>query len=138
MSEPTPPAANPGPSRGSVITVVVTMTLLALLVWFLNPRQPDFKPAPLQPPSAECLKPGRAFVPSNLTAIKDTALDALPSERKNPTIFRLNTTPCTCGCQLSMAYCHEMNSECATSKQGIKQMVNEASAKSERAPGRKK
>ena len=138
MSEPNPPAANRGPSRGSVTAVVVTMIFLALLVWFLNPRQPDFKPAPLQPPSADCLKPGRAFVPSNLTAITDTALNALPAGKKNPAIFRLNTTPCTCGCQLSMAYCHEVNSECATSKQGIKQRVSDASATTVSAPSRKK
>lgn len=114
------------------------MGLLALLVWYLNPRQPDFKPAPLQTPSAECLKPGREFVPTNLTAITEPALEALPAEKKNPAIFRLNTTPCTCGCQLSLAYCHEMNSECATSQQGIKQMVSEAGAKTERAPAKKK
>lgn len=113
------------------------MALLALLVLYLNPRQPDFKPAPLQPPSTECLKPGREFVPTNLTAIAEPALEALPAEKKNPAIFRLNTSPCTCGCQLSLAYCHEMNSECATSNQGIKKMVSEASANTDRAPAKK-
>jgi hypothetical protein len=137
LSEPTSPAANPGPSRGSVAAVVVTVSLLALLVWRLNPRQPDFKPAPLLPPSTDCLKPGRDFVPTNLTAISDPALEALPTGRKNPAIFRLNTTPCTCGCQLSVAYCREMNSECANAKQGIKQIVSEASAKIEHSPGKK-
>jgi len=120
-----------------VAVVVVTMGLLALLVWFLNPRQPNFKPAPLQPPSAECLKPGRDFVPTNLTAFPDPGLEALPAEKMNPTLFRLNTIPCTCGCQLSLAYCHEMSSECAASKQGIKQIVSEASGKTERAPAKK-
>jgi hypothetical protein len=104
------------------------MALLGLMVWYLNPRQPDFKPAPLQARSEECLKPGREFVPTNLTAVTDASLNALPAEKKNPTIFHLNTTACTCGCNLSLAYCHEMNSQCATSNQGIKQMVSDASA----------
>ncbi len=137
LSEPNAAGVNPGPSRSSAAVVAVTMALLALLVWFLNPRQPDFKPAPLKPPSAECLKPGRDFVPSNLTAISDPLLEALPREKKNPAIFRLNTTPCSCGCQLSVAYCHESNSECATSKQVAKQIVSEAGEKTPRAPGKK-
>jgi hypothetical protein len=113
------------------------MALLALLVWFLNPRQPNYKPAPLQPPSPECLKPGRDFVPTHLIAISDPLLDALPGEAKNRAIFRLNTVPCSCGCQLSVAFCRGSNSLCETSRQMVKQIVSEAGKKAEHKPVKK-
>ena len=131
MSDPDIAGARPGPSRNSPALVAGTIVLLALLVWFLNPRQPNFKPAPLQPPSPECRKPGRDFVPSNLVAISDPNLDALPGEDKNRAIFRLNTVPCTCGCQLSVAYCRASNSLCETSGRMFKQVVNESGKKLE-------
>ncbi len=132
MSEPDAGGANPGKPKGSVAIVAVTMALLALLVWFLNPRQPDFQPAPLKPPSSECLKPGREFVPTNLTSVSEPSLSTLPDGKKMAAIIRLNTTPCTCGCNLSMAYCHETNQECAVSKPGIKQVISEMAEKPER------
>ena len=126
MSEPETAGAEPGPSRNSPLMIAGTMALLALLVWFLNPRQPNYKPAPLRPPSPECLKPGRDFVPTNLIAIPDPSLDALPDPAKNRALFRLNTVPCSCGCQLSVAFCRGSNPLCETSRQMFKQIVSES------------
>lgn len=131
MSEPNTAGAKPSPSRSSAALIAGIIVLLALLVWFLNPRQPNYKPAPLQPPSPECLKPGRDFVPSNLVAISDQSLDALSSEEKNRAIFRLNTMPCSCGCQLSVAFCRGSNPLCETSRQMVSKIASESGKKPE-------
>jgi len=113
------------------------MTLLALLVWYLNPRQPDYKPAPLDPPSTECLKPQRDFVPSNITEISDPALDTLPEKVKTRVIYRLNMEPCTCGCQLSVARCRATNSVCEASPRLLKEIVGETKNNSDLPSGKK-
>lgn len=113
------------------------MALLALLVWFLNAPQPNFKPAPLEPPSPVCKNPGREFVPSNLTAVPNPDLERLPGDKKNAALRRLNTTACTCGCQLSVVYCRGMNPACETSKQMLGKIVNETAEKPEQVPGKK-
>ena len=120
-----------------MVSVAVTLTLLALLVWYLNPRQPDYKPAPLDPPSAECRKPPRDFVPSNITEISDPALDGLPEKEKNRALYRLNMEPCSCGCQLSVARCRATNSVCETSKQLLTKIAGEAKNNSEQPGGKK-
>ena len=115
----------------------VTLTLLALLVWYLNPRQPNYQPAPLDPPSAECHKPPRDFVPSNITAISDPALDVLPETEKNRAIYHLNMEPCACGCRLSVARCRDTNSECETSRQLLKNIAGEANKNTDHTTGKK-
>lgn len=127
MSEPNAAGTNSGPTRTSVAVVAVTLTLLALLVWYLNPRQPGFKPAPLEPPSAVCRNPGRLFVPSNLIGVHEPGLERLPADKRNAALVRLNTTACTCGCQLSVVYCRGMNPACGTSKPMLEKIVSEAS-----------
>jgi hypothetical protein len=112
------------------------MALLALLVWFLNPRRPDFKPAPLDPPTAVCRNPGREFVPSNLIAVPVPDLERLPVEKKMAALRRLNTTACTCGCQLSVAFCPGMNPACETSRQMLGKIVADASGKTAQPPGK--
>jgi hypothetical protein len=112
------------------------MTLLALLVWYLNPRQPDYKPAPLDPPSTECSKPQRDFVPSNITGISDPVLDALPEKEKNRAIYRLNMEPCSCGCQLSVARCCQTNSVCEASQRMLKKIAGEAKNNSGQPSGK--
>jgi hypothetical protein len=113
------------------------MTLLAMLVWFLNPRQPDYKPAPLAPPSSECLKPPRAFVPSNQTDLADPALNALPAKEKIRALYRLNTRACTCGCQLSIAACQGTNPKCENSPHLLRDAVNETKKEMAEAQGKK-
>jgi len=137
LSEPNPSGAVSGPTPTSVAVIVVTVALLALLAWYLNPRRPDYKPAPLDPPSAVCRNPGREFVPTNLTAIPDPDLDRLPADKKMAAIRRLNTTACTCGCQLSVVYCPGLNPACETSKQMLGKIVSEAAEKTAQAPGKK-
>lgn len=113
------------------------MALLALMVWYLNPREPNFKPAPLDPSSPVCRNPGREFVPTNLTTVPDPDLERLPADRKMATLRRLNTTACTCGCQLSVVYCPELNPACGTSKLMQDRIVDEASGKTAQPPGEK-
>jgi hypothetical protein len=113
------------------------MALLAVLVWFLNPRQPNFKPAPLEPPSAVCRNPGRQFVPSNLIQVHEPLVEHLSAEKKNAALVRLNTTACTCGCQLSVVYCRAMNPACETSKPMLEKIVGEVSGSSPPSPGKK-
>ncbi|HEV2351305.1 MAG TPA: hypothetical protein VG028_15820 [Terriglobia bacterium] len=117
--------------------VAVALALLVLLVWFLNPRQPDFKPAPLEPPSPVCPNPGRQFVPSDLVAVTDPDLERLPADKKIAALRRLNTTACTCGCQLSVVYCRGLNSACDTSRQMFGKIVSEGLRKSAQPPGKK-
>ena len=102
-----------------------SLTLLALLVWFLNPRQPNYKPAPLDPRSPQCPNPGRQFVPTNITEIESPLLDALPQEESNKAIFRLNMAACSCGCNLSLAACRRSNPACVTAAGLFRNTINE-------------
>jgi hypothetical protein len=113
------------------------MALLAALVWFLNPRQPDFKPAPLDPPSAVCRNPGRAFVPSNLTEAPDADLQRLPADKKFAALKRMNTTACACGCNLSVIFCRGLNSMCETSGRMLGKILSEAAENPAQPPGKK-
>ena len=117
--------------------IAVTMALLALLVWVLNPRRPNFKPAPLEPSSPVCRNPGREFVPSNLTAAPDLDLERLPADKKMGTLRRLNTTACACGCQLSVVYCRGLNPACDSSRQMLGKIWSEAREKPRAESGKK-
>lgn len=124
-SEPNLAKATPGRSRTSVVVLAATLALLALLVWFLNPRQPNYKPAPLEPPSPQCPNPGRAFVPTDITEISDPLVDALPQGEKNKAVFRLNMVACSCGCNLSLAACRRSNQKCVTAQEMFKKTIDE-------------
>jgi hypothetical protein len=137
LSEPNSAGANSGPSRSSVAVVAIALALLAAMVWFLNPRQPDFKPAPLEPSSPVCPNPGRQFVPSNLVEVHVPGLERLSPEKKHLALVRLNTTACTCGCNLSVIYCRALNPACQTSKAMMEKIVNEVAEKSPQPPGKK-
>ena len=126
MSEAREPGAGSGPSRTSPAVVAVAMVLLAALVWYLNPRQPDLHPAPLDPPTPICRNPGRQFVPSNLTDVRGLNIGQLDPGRKHTALVRLNTTACKCGCNLSVIYCRGLNPACETSKKMAGQIVSEA------------
>ncbi len=118
--------------------VVVMLGLLAALVRYLNPPQPNFTPAPLDRRSSECLKPPREFVPSNVTDLHDAALDALPQEEKIRALFRLNMEPCPCGCKFSVADCRSTNSRCEISAQAARRLIAEAKGKGQNARRPKK
>jgi len=137
LNEPDATRPNPGPSRASVALTVITLSLLALLVWFLNPRQPNFKPAPLKPSSSECRKPPRAFVPSNVTDLPGPGLNALPEAQRIRLILLMNTRACTCGCQLSIADCLMSNPRCETSGRLMRELVDEVKKDGGRVQGKK-
>jgi len=108
-----------------------------VLVWFLNPRRPDYKPASLAPPTSECLKPPRAFVPSNKIDLSDPALNALPEKEKIRALFRLNTEECMCGCKLSIAACLLSNPNCEKSPRLLRDVINEVKKEMAEAQGKK-
>jgi len=108
-----------------VASVVVTMALLAALVWAFRPRVFDFAPAPLQSVPKGCPRGSQEFVPSNLTALPDLALDELPPKVKNRVLLRLNMEPCTCGCARSIAACLASDPPCEIAKELAKKILAE-------------
>jgi hypothetical protein len=137
LNEPNTAEVKAGPPRRAMALVVVTLALLAMFVWYLNPRQPNLKPAPLKPNTAECRKPGREFVPSNLIEIPEPELSALSQNQKDRATFRLNMTPCTCGCQLSVIACRASNPKCVNSSQMLKDIIREEAKKPEQTTQQK-
>ncbi len=106
--------------------VMVTLALLAGLVWALNPSQPKLTPAPLLPQASGCPKMRREFIPTNITGIPDPPTEALSQQVKNRVLFRLNMQPCSCGCAQSVAACRTNNPACETSVNQAKATVTSA------------
>jgi hypothetical protein len=125
------PTPGRGPTRGAVATVVLTLGLLAALVWALRPPRVDYTPAPLGPPPADCPKLARPFVPTNITGFPGPILVGLTPEQKMRALYRLNMEPCTCGCNSSVAYCLITNPHCEASRKLAEQII--AAVKSEQA-----
>ena len=119
------PAQGRGPTRGAVAIAVLTLGLLATLVWALKPARVHFTPAPLGPPPAECPKLTRAFVPTNITGLPGSLLVGLSPEQKMRALYRLNMEPCTCGCNSSVAYCLITYPNCETSRKLAEKIVAE-------------
>lgn len=110
------------------MAAIVTLALLALLVWGLIPRQPKLKPAPLEPPRSLCATSTSDFVPSNLTRIPAISLDKLPEPTRNRVLLRLNMEPCSCGCKQSLAVCRAGNPSCPVSPQAADAIVKQETA----------
>jgi len=127
-NELTTPSPNPAPSKGSVASVVVTMMLLAALVWALSPAHPNLQPAPLRPQPPGCPKLDAEFVPTNYTEVPHVALDSLSKEQRNRVLLRLNLEPCPCGCNLSIAACLIDHPDCGTCKDLAQKIVAEERA----------
>jgi hypothetical protein len=117
-----------GPTRGAVATVVVTIALLAALVWALTPPSVPFTPAPLEPVPADCPKIAREFVPSNLTEVPDALLARLAPEKRMRALYRLNMEPCPCGCNSSVASCRVNYPKCETSRKLAEKIIAEVQA----------
>jgi len=64
-----PPAPAEGKPPGSLALVVLTLGLLAALVWAMAPVRPKFEPAPLRLVPSGCPKDLPDFVPSDATEI---------------------------------------------------------------------
>lgn len=116
------------PKKNSALAAVVTLTVLALLVWGLVPRQPKLKPAPLEPPRSLCTPATSDFVPSNLTRIPALSLDKLPQAVRNRILLRLNVEPCSCGCKQSLGACRAGNPSCPVSPQAADAIVKQETA----------
>ncbi|HEV2426027.1 MAG TPA: hypothetical protein VGZ29_14450 [Terriglobia bacterium] len=114
--------------KGSALAAIVTLALLALLVWGLIPRRSKFKPAPLEPPRSLCAPGTSDFVPSNLTRIPGMSLDKLPPAVRNRILLRLNMEPCSCGCKLSLAACRAGSPSCPASPQAADAIVKQETA----------
>ncbi len=112
-----------GPSRNSLVLVVVTVGLLAALVWALSPSQPHLTPAPLRLVPPGCPKGPQEFTPTNITEIPDLPLDKLAQGEKNRALLRLNMEPCPCGCGQSIAACRISNPTCETSKEPARKIA---------------
>ena len=130
---------DPSASRGNlprraVASVVVTMALLAALVWAFRPLASSFAPAPLQPVSKGCPHGSQEFVPSNLTALPDLALDKLPPKVRNRVLLRLNMEPCNCGCARSIAACLASDPPCEVAKELAKKILAEEEIDTNSAP----
>jgi hypothetical protein len=106
--------------------VVITLLLLAALVWALNPRQPKFTPAPLGAPQTACAKLPRQFVPSDITELHEPPFPALSRERRLRALALMNAEECPCGCKLSVAACRVNNPTCKTSAERTGQSVDAA------------
>ncbi len=103
--------------------VVVTLALLGVLVWGLNPSQPKFTPAPLHPQLPVCPSLPREFIPTNITDLPESALDALSREQKSRALFRMNMEPCPCGCGVSIASCRVNDPSCKTSTELVEGII---------------
>lgn len=128
-TDPGGPPPAPGPTRGAMATAIATISLLAALVWAIQPRRADFTPAPLDPLPAECPKVGRVFVPSNVTEISDPPLGELALEAKARAIYRMNFEPCPCGCNQSIAECLVNHPPCRVCRSLAEKVVAEVREK---------
>ncbi len=101
-----------------MIPVVVTMALLAVLVWAIKPPTRHVTPAPLHPLPAgpDCPRQLPEFTPSNVTDVPGPLLDGLSNGQKDRARFRLNMEPCSCGCNRSIIVCAVDNPRCQSSK----------------------
>jgi hypothetical protein len=115
-----------------VTWVVVTLGLLAALVWALNPRQPKLTPAPLGEPLAVCAKLPREFIPTDIADLGEAPLPTLPREQKFRALARMNAEECPCGCKLSVAACRVNDPTCKTSAE-LARKIADSTSRSETA-----
>jgi hypothetical protein len=128
MSDSSDPGAGDGTAaspKKAVATVVITIGLLAALVWAIQPPRVDFQPAPLDPLPEDCPKVQREFVPSNVTEILDPPLTGLTPKQRVKALYRMNFEPCPCGCNQSIAYCRVNNPQCEPCKKLALEIIEE-------------
>jgi len=126
-ASPTDPAATPPPdsSRGAAIYLLVTLGVLAALVWALRPSRPNVRPAPLRPLDAACPHLDGQFTPTNLTELPGLDLASLSKERRNHVLLRLNMELCPCGCNSSIAYCLVSHAHCGRCRELAQKIIAE-------------
>jgi hypothetical protein len=116
--------------------MVLTLGLLAALVWAMAPARPKFEPAPLRPVPSGCPKGLSDFVPSDATEIPGLDLSGLAKEQRNHVLFRLNMEPCPCGCNLSIAACRITHPPCSACKELVEKILAEERRAPRVAPGK--
>jgi hypothetical protein len=126
-------APSTGPSKEAIATVVITLGLLAGLVWYIRPARSGFKPAPLDTLPEDCLKVERPFVPSNVTELLDPPLAELDADTRIRVLYRLNFEACPCGCNQSIAECRVNHPQCKVCRGLAAKVVEEMKS---RAPTR--
>jgi hypothetical protein len=133
-SAPTQPALG-GKPRSSVGLVVLSLVLLAGLVWAMAPGRAKFEPAPLRMVPAGCPHTAPDFVPSDATEVPGVDLSSLSQAQRNHVLFRLNMEPCPCGCNTSIAACRISHPTCPRCKDLAKQIVAEEFKTRSQEPG---
>lgn len=117
-----------GAPRGNLALVVVTLVLMAGLVWAMSPRRSNFVPAPLRPPRPGCPSTNSVFTPSNITELPVLPLDKLVKAQKYKLLLRLNMEPCPCECSVSIAACLTTHPRCESAKELADKMLAEVQA----------
>jgi hypothetical protein len=130
------PAPAEGKPPGSLALVVLTLGLLAVLVWAMAPARPKIEPAPLRPVPSGCPKDSPDFVPSDATGIPGLDLSRLSKPQRNRVLFRLNMEPCPCGCNLSIAACLISHPPCSACKETAEKILAEERRGPAVAPGK--
>jgi hypothetical protein len=118
-------ASPPDSSRRALAYPLLTLALLAALVWALRPNRPNVRPAPLRPAFAACPTHDGQFTPTNLTELPGLDLASLSPERRNRVLLRLNLEPCPCGCNTSIAYCLVSHAHCGKCKELAQKIIAE-------------
>jgi hypothetical protein len=111
-----------------LIGVVVTVGLLAALVWAMSPAKPPLTPAPLRPLQPGCPKVRASFTPSNYTEIPKLSFEGFSSRQKNRALLRLNMEVCPCGCNTSIAECLNEHPPCEACKALARKILDEEKA----------
>jgi hypothetical protein len=125
---------SPGPTKEAIATVVVTIALLAGLVWYIRPPRSDFKPAPLDNLPVDCPKVARPFVPSNVTELPDPPLTALDADARMRALYRVNFEACPCGCSQSIAECRVNHPQCKVCRPLAVRIIEEVKLQAPKRP----
>jgi hypothetical protein len=124
-NSPPPPPAPEGKPRSPIGLVVVSLVLLAALVWAMAPSRAKFTPAPLRPVPAGCPPATADFVPTDATEVPGADLSSFSKAQRNHILYRLNMEPCPCSCNTSIAACRIGHPTCPICKTLVEKVVAE-------------
>jgi hypothetical protein len=119
------PEAGGQKPRSPVGLVVITLILLAGLVWAMWPGRARFAPAPLRPVPKGCPMTTSAFVPTDATEVPAVDSQGLSPEQRNRVLFRLNMEPCSCGCNNSVIACRANHPTCPLGDSLVNKIIAE-------------
>ena len=127
--------AAPSDSRAlpKLFLAIVTLGLLGLVAWFLNPPQPALRPAALRPQAelpSSLPEAAEEILPTSFTELPDVDLGSLTVSQKREVLLRLNTEACPCRCGNTLASCRVTDSTCETSRELVPKVMEEVKATS--------